>query len=65
MADKYIEVQNPEKYGLKPCRIIINQIKLVDKRRLFTKTGAYNENKKLALLVLDRYIALLNNKNAS
>lgn len=29
----YIELKNYQKYGIKPCNIVLNQVKLVDKKR--------------------------------
>ncbi len=37
MEKYYIKIDRYEKYGLKECRIIINQIKLIDTKRLFSK----------------------------
>jgi len=47
MEKYYIKIDRYEKYELKECRIIINQIKLIDTKRLFSK-----QNNKRPLLWL-------------
>lgn len=53
MSKYYIKVENFEKYGLKECRIIINQVKLIDTKRLFCKIS--NERPLLWLAIKARH----------
>jgi len=62
MADKYVEIHSPEKYGLKPCRVLLNQIKLIDTKRLINLTWVYNPHLKLVPIVLKKYISLITKK---
>lgn len=59
MEQYYVEVANYEKYWLKQCWIIVNQIKLIDKKRLFSKTADnINSHISLANYVSKRYTKL-------
>lgn len=59
MQKRLIPVKNYVKYNLKECRIIINQIKLIDKKRLVYKTHDYNKNKRLSDFVTKKCVELL------
>lgn len=53
MEKYYIKIENYEKYGLRECRIIKNQIKLIDNKRLFSKLN--NERPLIWLAIKTRY----------
>ncbi len=55
----YIKVENYKKYWLKECRIITNQVKLIDQKRLVEKTWSYNSHITLRNIVLENYINII------
>jgi len=59
MDKYYIKVENYKKYWLKECRIITNQVKLIDQKRLVEKTWSYNSHITLRNIVLENYINII------
>lgn len=53
---KYLlPLHNYRYYWLKQCWLVLNQIKLIDRKRLYTKTWVYNPHYNLVRLVITAY----------
>jgi len=63
MQKYLIKVNNPEKYGLKECRIITNQVKLIDKKRIVNITGHYKPLNLFSKKILYKYRNLILKKS--
>lgn len=59
MKDWYVPVHKRRKYSLKQSSIVMNQIKLIDAKRISHITWSYAPNISLRNLILNMYIALL------
>jgi mRNA-degrading endonuclease toxin of MazEF toxin-antitoxin module len=55
----YVPIDNRKKYSLKKSYIILNQIKLIDKRRISHISWSHNPHCSLSNLVLKKYISVL------
>ncbi len=59
MQKWYIEIHNYERYWLVSLRILLNQIKLIDRKRFIQKTSSFRPNKSFTHYVLEQYIKFL------
>lgn len=59
MEKYYIEVQDYQKYWLKNPRLILNQIKMVDKKRFVGKISEIRIGKWFVKKVLHEYVSLI------
>lgn len=59
MKKWYIKVDHFEKYWLKECWLVMNQVKLIDKKRLANKTWNYIPHRRLVELAINKYISLI------
>jgi len=60
LKKRYISVFNPQKYNLQQCRIVINQIKLIDKKRFFCKTNNHTRNESFIKIISNQYKKIIN-----
>lgn len=60
MEKYYIKVNNYQKYWLKECWIVLNQVKTIDTKRLVSKSAQwYKTHNSLVDIVVEKYIHLI------